>query len=35
VASYVVDNSGTLEDLRDQVTEVFAALTDRAGGSGR
>jgi dephospho-CoA kinase len=26
VADYVIDNTGTLEDLRDRVTEVFAAL---------
>jgi len=26
-ATYVVDNSGTLEDLRQRVTEVFAELT--------
>ncbi len=35
VATYVVDNSGTLEDLRERVTEVFGDLTDGAGGSGR
>ena len=27
VATYVIDNTGTLEDLRDTVTEVFEALT--------
>jgi len=27
VATYVVDNSGTTEDLRQRVAEVFAALT--------
>ena len=26
VADYVIDNTGTREDLRDRVTEVFAAL---------
>ncbi|HEX6877035.1 MAG TPA: dephospho-CoA kinase [Nocardioidaceae bacterium] len=26
VATYVIDNTGTLEDLRDRVTEVFKAL---------
>jgi len=26
VATYVIDNSGTLEDLRDKVTEVFGKL---------
>ena len=26
VATYVIDNTGTLEDLRDRVTEVFAEL---------
>lgn len=31
VATYVVENTGTLEDLRDRVTEVFEALT--AAGS--
>ncbi|CUR54098.1 Dephospho-CoA kinase [metagenome] len=35
IATYVVDNSGTLEDLRERVTEVFDDLTGRAGGSGR
>jgi dephospho-CoA kinase len=27
IATYVVDNTGTLEDLRDRVTEVFDDLT--------
>jgi dephospho-CoA kinase len=27
VATYVIDNTGTLEDLRDRVTEVFKELT--------
>jgi dephospho-CoA kinase len=27
VATYVIDNTGTLEDLRDRVTEVFEELT--------
>ena len=27
VATYVIDNTGTLEDLRHQVTEVFAELS--------
>ena len=26
VATYVIDNTGTLEDLRDRVTEVFEEL---------
>jgi dephospho-CoA kinase len=26
VATYVIDNTGTLEDLRDRVTEVFKEL---------
>jgi dephospho-CoA kinase len=29
VATYVIENSGTLEDLRDRVTEVFEELVDR------
>jgi dephospho-CoA kinase len=28
-ATYVVDNSGTIEDLRQRVAEVFAELTGR------
>jgi dephospho-CoA kinase len=27
VATYVIDNTGTLEDLRDRVAEVFEALS--------
>lgn len=27
IATYVVDNTGTIEDLRDRVTEVFAELS--------
>lgn len=30
-ASYVIDNTGTVEELRERVTEVYDALTDRAG----
>jgi dephospho-CoA kinase len=26
-ATYLIDNTGTLEDLRHQVTEVFARLS--------
>jgi dephospho-CoA kinase len=26
VATYVIDNTGTLEDLRERVTEVFAEI---------
>jgi dephospho-CoA kinase len=33
VATYVIDNTGTLEDLRDKVTEVFERLVS-AGPSG-
>ena len=29
IATYVVDNSGTVEDLRQRVAEVFAELTGR------
>jgi len=32
VATYVLDNTGTREDLRDKVTEVFAALSRGPGG---
>ena len=32
IATYVVENTGTREDLRQRVTEVFEALT---GGTGR
>ena len=28
-ATYVIDNTGTIEDLRQRVTEVFAELTGR------
>ena len=35
VATYVVDNTGTREDLRDRVTEVFEKLTARSGEDGR
>ena len=35
VATYVVDNTGTREDLRDRVTEVFEKLTARRPPSGR
>ena len=31
----VVDNTGTREDLRDRVTEVFEKLTARSGEDGR
>jgi dephospho-CoA kinase len=31
VATYVVDNSGTREDLRQRVTEVFEVLTGKVG----
>ena len=34
VATYVVENTGTREDLRDRVTEVFAKLVS-AGSAGR
>ncbi|HJR38419.1 MAG TPA: dephospho-CoA kinase [Nocardioidaceae bacterium] len=30
IASYVIDNTGTLEDLRDRVTEVFEELSGAA-----
>jgi dephospho-CoA kinase len=32
-ATYVVDNAGTLEDLRQRVAEVFAELTGPEPGS--
>ena len=35
VATYVVDNTGTREDLRDRVTEVFEKLTARSGEGRR
>jgi dephospho-CoA kinase len=28
VATHVLDNTGTFEDLRERVTEVFEELTD-------
>lgn len=31
IATYVIENSGTLEDLRDRVTEVFKALLSSGG----
>lgn len=31
VATYVIDNTGTLEDLRDRVTEVFDELATASG----
>lgn len=31
IATHVVDNSGTREDLRDRVTEVFVELSGRSG----
>jgi dephospho-CoA kinase len=34
VATHVIDNTGTLEDLRDRVTEVFEQLVS-AGPTGR
>lgn len=34
VADHVIDNTGTREDLRAQVAEVFAELRDRAKGQG-
>lgn len=30
IATYVIENTGTLEDLRQRVTEVFAELSSRA-----
>ncbi len=35
IATYVVNNAGTLEDLRERVTEVFDDLARSGGGSGR
>jgi dephospho-CoA kinase len=32
VATYVIENTGTREDLRDKVTEVFRRLLESAGG---
>ncbi len=34
IATYVVDNTGTLEDLRDQVTEVFEKLASASRDGG-
>ena len=34
-ATYVIDNTGTLEDLRARVTEVFEELSARSGEDGR
>jgi len=35
IATYVIENTGTFEDLRDKVTEVFEKLTaDSAGSRG-
>jgi dephospho-CoA kinase len=34
-ATYVIDNTGTREDLRDRVTEVFHELSARSGEDGR
>ncbi len=34
VATCVIDNTGTLEDLRNRVTEVFAELSGRAAPRG-
>ncbi len=31
VATYIIDNTGTLEDLRDRVTEVFEKLLSTGG----
>lgn len=31
IATYVIDNTGTVEDLRHRVTEVFEELTAKAG----
>jgi dephospho-CoA kinase len=31
IATYVIENTGTLEDLRHRVTEVFEELTAKAG----
>lgn len=32
IATYVIDNTGTIEDLRDRVTEVLAELSGTEGG---
>ena len=34
VATHVIDNTGTLEDLRDRVTEVFEELVSTGSSSG-
>jgi dephospho-CoA kinase len=34
IATYVIENTGTLEDLRERVTEVFETLTKKAGDLG-
>lgn len=34
IATYVIDNTGTREDLRDRVTEVFGELQRQAARSG-
>ncbi|HLN77722.1 MAG TPA: dephospho-CoA kinase [Nocardioidaceae bacterium] len=34
IATYVIENTGTLEDLRERVTEVFEVLTKKAGDLG-
>jgi dephospho-CoA kinase len=33
IATYVVDNTGSLEELRRQVEEIYTGLTDAAGAS--
>jgi dephospho-CoA kinase len=33
IATYVIENTGTTEDLRDRVTEVFESLVSRGGGA--
>jgi dephospho-CoA kinase len=35
LATYVIENTGTLEDLRDRVTEVFESLLARASAGSR
>ncbi|MGA9745954.1 MAG: dephospho-CoA kinase [Nocardioides sp.] len=35
IATHVVDNTGTFEDLRDRVAEVFEELSARSGEDGR
>jgi dephospho-CoA kinase len=34
IATYVVDNTGTIEELRARVAEVYAELAGRMRGSG-